>query len=370
MLTATAIMARNPPLPIHPTDRLLLRPLSHFGKGGLGNAGATFLRRTEYVSSDQGIKRFESSTSKDLLKLRNDAKRRKTDTFDKEHPLNILKNVIKGFDIAYPKDAYTGEDTTEKVQGSAITNADMTAWTNPKHPTKPELKVVDSYPLLPDLDALPAVGSYILVKYSTDPSASVKGYNPCLDIAVLAPTHPNNAKFEERLEAYEKDLSMAKPTTEYNYEMYMLEDPSAVRRVERKFDVNFPENDDPSLYNFVDDQGNSAFKYKRVRAYETYQQQADGDDPFGDSVALALHDPDTHPGDGRRLTKGAYFYPVLQRTQLRPKRKNRQSQMEENQSADTLVVTVRDANEEEMSRRLAAKAKLDPTLVLPEEIEA
>ncbi|KAF2153741.1 Paf1 complex protein [Myriangium duriaei CBS 260.36] len=362
-----AIMARDPPPVLHPHDRALLKPLSQLGKGGALNAGKTFLRKTEYISSDQGVKRFESSTSMDLLKLRNDPKRRKKDNLDKEHPLNILKSVIKGFDIAYPKDAYKGEDTTEKVQGASISNADISAWSNPKHPSKPDLKLIDSYPVLPDLDALPAVGSYILVKYSTDPSASVKGYNPCLDVAVLAPTNANTTKFEDRSEAYEKDLTMLKPTTEYDYEMYMPEDMNAVRGVKRKFDVNDPENDDASLYTFVDDQGNNAFKYKRVRAYETFAQQADGDDPFGDSVALALHDPEIHPGgSNRRLTKGAYFYPVLQRTQLRPKRKTKESQYEESQVADTLVVTVREANDEELTRRLGAKAKLDTTLSVPD----
>lgn len=365
-----AIMARDPRPALHPNDKALLKPLSQMGRGGATNAGITFLRKTEYISADQGMKRFESSTSKDLLKIRNDSRRMKKDSFDKEHPLNILKNVIKGFDVAYPSDAYSGEDTTERIQGSEITNADITAWKNPKHPSKPGLKVMDSYPVLPDLDALPAVGSYILVKYSTDPSASIKGYNSCLDVAVLAPTNANTAKFEERLEAYEKDLTMAKPTTEYDYEMYMLDDASAVRGVKRKFDVNDPENDDAGLYTFTDDQGNQAFKYRRVRAYETFQQQADGDDPFADSVALALHDPESHrsavPGRNKRLVKGAYFYPVLQRTQLRPKRKGKQSQMEDSQVADTLVVTVRDANEEEMSRRLGARAKLDTAMAAPE----
>ena len=280
--------------------------------------------------------------------------------------MNILKNVIKGFEVAYPEDVYTGEDTTEKVQGAEITSADLAAWKNPKHPTRPGLKVLDSYPVLPDLDSQPAVGSYILVKYNTDPSASTKGYNPCLDVAVLAPTNANTVKFEERLEAYEKNLSMLKPTTEYDYEMYMPDDAAAVRGVKRKFDVNAPDNEDESLYTFTDDQGGRAFKYKRVRAYETFQQQADGDDPFADSVALALHDPEAATG-GKRLSKAAYFYPVLQRTQLRPKRKNKQMQYEDNQPADTLVVSVRDATEEELSRRQAARAKLDASLNVGDE---
>ncbi|TKX26429.1 putative RNA polymerase II-associated protein [Elsinoe australis] len=362
-----AIMAREPPLPLHPHDRALLKPLSQIGKGNSG-VGATFLRKTEYISSDQGIKRYESSTSRDLFRVRNDPKRKNKAHLAKEDPLNILKNVIKGFDIAYPKDAYNGEDTPEKIKGAEITTADITAWSNPKHPKNGSLKLLDSYPVLPDLDALPGVGSYMLVKYSTDPSASTKGYDPRLDVTILKPTNPNTAKFEDRMATYERDMNAVMPTTEYDYEMYMLEDSNAVKGVKRKFDVNDPENDDSELYTFTDDQGNQTFKYKRIRAYETYQQQGDGDNAFGDSVALALHDPELGlAADGKqRLQKGAYLYPVLQRTQLRPKRKAQNMYSDDSQTADTLLVTVRDGDEEEVARRLAARAKLDTALILPE----
>ncbi|KAF4550997.1 Paf1-like protein [Elsinoe fawcettii] len=363
-----AIMARDPAPPLHPHDRALLKPLSQIGKGNTG-AGATFLRKTEYISSDQGIKRYESSTSRDLFKIRNDPKRRKDALLDKESHLNIIKHVLKGFDIAYPKDAHSGDDTTESIKGAEITTSDITAWSNPKHPKKPGLKLLDSYPLLPDLDAVPGVGSYILFKYSTDPSASVKGYDTRLDTAVLKPNNPNTLKFEQQMEAFEKDLNLSQPTQHYDYEMYMLDDVEAVKNVKRKFDVNDPDNNDENLYTFTDDQGNKGFRYKRVRAYETYQQQADGGNAFGDSVALALHDPDMeigHDGEKSRLPKGAYMYPVLQRTYLRPKRKVQNAYVEEAQAADAIVATVRDPDEDELARRLNARAKLDTAMIVTE----
>ena len=157
-----------------------------------------------------------------------------------------------------------------------------------------------------------------------------------------------------------KHLAMSKPTMEYDYEMYMLEDPSAVRGVKRKFDVNDPKNDDDNLYTFTDDQGLRAFKFKRVRAYETYQQQADGDDACGDSVALALHD---FSSGNKRLPKGAYFYPIVQRTGVRPKRNVGKMlyQMEE-QKIDELNVTVADMNEESRAEQLEKRAQLDPAV--------
>jgi len=360
-------MARDPPLPIHPHDRALLRPLAALGKSNAANGGVSFLRRTEYISSNQGQNRFESSTSKDLLRLRSDPKRRRKGNVNKEHPLNILKHVVKGFDVAYPRDAYAGEDSTERVRGAEITEADAKAWTNPKHPSRPELQLLDSYPVLPDLGALPGVGSYIVTKFNTNPVPDTGKYDPRLDVAILRPQNPYAEKQEDRMAAYETDDTLPKPTTEYDYEYYLTEEAGAVRGIKRKFDMDDVENNDSSFYTFSDDQGNKSFKYDRVRAYETYQQAGDADDPYADSVALALHDPElTTGGAAQRLVKGAYFYPVLQRTNLRPKRKAPGQRYEEAQVIDGLRVTVRDGDDEEQARRLAARAKLDTTITLPE----
>ncbi|KAG8626508.1 hypothetical protein KVT40_005453 [Elsinoe batatas] len=360
-----AINARDPPPLLHPHDRALLKPLSQIGKGNTG-AGATFLRKTEYISSDQGIKRYESSTSRDLFKIRNDPKRKNNKHLDKEDPLNIVKNVVKGFDIAYPKDAHNGDDTRDLVKGAEITASDITAWSNPKHPKNSGLKLLDSYPVLPDLDAIPGLGSYILLKYNTDPSAAVKGYDPRLDMTILKPKNANNLKLEERIAAYEKDLNMVRPTAEYDYDMYMLDDVNSLKGMKRKCDVNDPDRDDENLYTSQDDQGQKVFKYKRIRAYETYQQQGDGENPFADSVALALHDPEFevgHDGEAPRLPKGAYIYPVLQRTYLRPKRKVQNAYVDDSVTADKIHVVIRDADEDELGRRLAARAKYDTAMI-------
>ena len=91
-------MARPSPPTIHPTDKELLKPLSALGKGAGAAGSVSFLRRTEYTSS-QGPQQFSSSTGKDLLRLRNDPKRRRM-SMNKDDPLNIIRNVVKGFDIA------------------------------------------------------------------------------------------------------------------------------------------------------------------------------------------------------------------------------------------------------------------------------
>lgn len=360
-------MARDPAPPVHPHDRALLKPLAALGKPTSMTAGVSFLRRTEYISSTQGPTRFESSTSKDLLRVRNDPKRKRKPNVGKDDPINILRSLVKGFDIAYPHDAYTGPDSETNIRGAEITDADLKAWSNPKHPTKPDVTLVDSYPVLPDLDALPGTGSYIITKFSTNPAANTENtYDPRLDVAILRPTNADMSKYEEKMAAYEADPTLPKPLQEYEFEFFLNAAEESVRGIKRKFDVNDPEHDDENLYDYEDGEGRKGFKYARLRPYETYQQAGDADDAYGDTVALALHDPelDVAPVDGaqKRLKKGAYYYPIQQRTHLRPKRKGpgALSQVEqEGEQIDALHVTIRDADEDETARRLAARAKLD-----------
>ena len=330
------------------------------------------MRRTEYISSNQGSQRFESSTSKDLL--RRDNKRRRKQNLNKEDPLNILRHVVKGFDVAYPQDVYKGEDTEKKIRGADVTEADAKAWARPSHPTKPDVQLLDSYPVLPDLEALPSIGSYIITKFNTNPSEINERYDNRLDVAIMRPTNPNTEKYEDLLAAYETDLSMTKPIAQYDYEFYMTDSRHAVRGIKRKLDLNDPDHDSPDLYTHTDPDGTKSFKYDRIRAYETYQQAGDDDDAYADSVALALHDPKMDvgfvEGTAKRLKKGAYFYPVKQRANLRPKRKPTGQRYEEPPAIiDQLRVIARDPNALEMNRRMIAKAKLDTTITAPEPME-
>ncbi|CAD0098484.1 unnamed protein product [Aureobasidium mustum] len=291
----------DPPPPLHPKDRALLKPLSALGKPTAMNSGVSFLRRTEYISSNAAaVQRFESSTSKDLLRVRNDPKRRKAPPVNRDDPINIIRSLVKGFDVAYPEDAYTGPDSETNIRGAPITEADRSAWKKPKHPTKPNLTLLDAYPLLPDMDALPMTGDYQIVKFSTNPVAQSDSYDQRLDTALLRPLGADLALLEEH--------------------------------------------------------GESCFQFQRIREYETYQQAGDADNAYGDTVALALHDT------GDRLEKGAYFYPVKQRTNLRPKRKTPGPPEEGRvEHVDVLHVNVRDSNSDEAAMRSEAQAALDPT---------
>lgn len=363
------IMARASKQPLHETDKLLLKPLGALGKGGAGGA-VSFLRRTEYTSS-QGPQHLSSSSSKDLLRLRNDPKRRRV-SLNKEDPVNIVRNVVKGFDVAHPRDAYRGEDSTTNVRGAAITDSEAKAWSNPKHPSKPGLELLDSYPVLPDLEALPSTGSYVVMKFQTNPVPSGETYDERLDAGIFQPLHNPTAKarHEEKNDAWDPASGKPQPILEGDYDYFLPREATSVRSIKRKLDVNDPENEDEELYTDDGPDDQRAFKYMRLRTYETYNQHGDPNHFYDDSVALVLHDPETNvgpvPGMEQRLQKGAYFYPIYSRTALRPKRKVGQpgatQPQPEEERIDQINLRVIDLDEDSKAGMLEKQAELDSSI--------
>ena len=260
---------------------------------------------------------------KDLLRLRNDNKRRRLSqgSLNKEDPINIIKNIVKGFDIMNPKDAYKGDDTYTNTKGAPITEAEARAWSNPKHPSKSDLELLDSYPILPDLQAMTSMGSYVVMKFQTNPVVSTAGYDHRLDTAIFRPrdNEAATAKNEQKKAEWTPESGKPEPILEGDYDYFLPAANTPIRNIKRKLDVNDPENEDEHLYT-DDGAGDSrVFKYARLRTYETYNQHGDPNHFYDDSVALVLHDPELNVGK-QRLQKGAYFYPIYSRTALRPKR--------------------------------------------------
>ncbi|KAM3421592.1 hypothetical protein BST61_g1979 [Cercospora zeina] len=329
---------------IHPADRALLKPLHQLGKANASQGAVSFLRRTEYSSSQQA-QHFSSSTSKDLVKLRNDNKRRKP-SLNKDDPINIMRHIVKGFDIAYPQDAYKGEDSTENLRGAQVADAELKAWSHPKHPSYPDLKLLDSYPILPDPDAIPSVGFYMVMKYQSNPSDIREKYDERLDTALMRPVADERAEdeYQEKLKEWqESNSSKPEPIREYDYDYYLPADVEAVQRIKRRLDVNDPEKDDDTHYTDDNGEGARCFKYRRIRTYETSAQNGDRHNLYNSSLALALHDADASAHV--RLAKGAYFYPIVQRTSLRSKRNTQASQTQyaAESKIDELNVVIGDA---------------------------
>lgn len=300
----------------------------------------------------------------------NDAKRRKQ-SVNKEDPINIMRNIVKGFDIAYPHDAYKGEDSTTNLRGAQATDAETSAWKNPKHPSNSDLKLLDSYPIVPDLEAIPSAGFYMVMKFISNPVQTKGSYDDRLDTAIIKPVPDEaaEAKYEEKYRDWEESKSTKPaPIREYDYDYYLPDSHEVVNNLKRKLDVNDPEKDDDALYPEEGLDSGSGFKFTRLRTYETYTQHGDLENLYNDSVALALHDPETASGSGKRLAKGAYFYPLVQRTALRPQRLIGSRQYETKDVVDELHVRIADPSEETVEHQMERRALFDPS-VKPAEAE-
>lgn len=341
------------PPPLSAADRALMRPPNALGKGNASTAGsASFLRRTEYSTSHtSGGMKFESSSSSNTMRIRK--KRRPGDT-SVDDPINITRHILKGFNMAYPADAYTGPDSADNLRAADASAEERSAWKVPKNPHNPSLKLLDSYPLLPDWDATPDTGAYMMFKYMAPPINNPldPSYDPRLDVALLRPagqTLKDQETYHQEMEAHKADPTSSMPIPRFQFEFFLPTSRSKVAGIKRNFTTNDP--DDPAFVDFdtaepdEDGQMRRSFKFENVRTYETSMQFGDTVDHYGDVVALALHDPERHTGDRLRqekLQKAAYFYPIIQKTTVRPRRPGRVDMVEEPQRVDQIEAAGRD----------------------------
>lgn len=352
--------------PVHFKDKSLLRPLSELGKPKYATGGHSFLRRTEYISTGSS-RTADNSTPKGVAKQAQKS-RRQMDTA-KDDPVTILRAAVKGFDIAYPQDAYTGPDAQDnKIRGSDPTPAELEAWRNPKHPTHPELKLLDAYPFKPDLNAFTDNGSFQLVKFTANPTPVTESYDTRLDVGFLVVKTTSaeaeaaaNEDFEARLGAHQDDPSRNPAPGPMNpYDLFLPSDENTVIGIKRKFDVDDPEKDDSELYGQGQADGGS-FRYDHIRAYDTARSTMNTDHPYKD-VALALHDPQPKVGAASapgRLEKAAYYYPIRAKQQIRPRRNQTmaklgltsQTAIAEESEIDALAVKIGNANKAETEAR-------------------
>ena len=345
--------------PVHPKDKNLLRPLAELGKPALNPAGYSFLRRTEYISSDAKARAEANANAvRNTGKPLAPSKTRKPIDALKEDPVNILRSTVKGFDLANPEDAYTGPDTTTNIRGAMPTQAETDAWKRPKHPSKPDAKLLHAYPLKPDPDAVTDSGAYMITKFAGNPTPITEARDIRMDVGIL----------------YPRELA---PDT-YNYEFFLPNDEVASRHVMRKLDVNDDACNDPALYTDKAPDGSAVFKFDFLRTYEPGRGATQGDQQYRE-VALALHDPELdrqtastksiarHNGIDP-LDRGAYYYPVLSKVQLKPRRNRNLVQLglasqatdDEVQKFDGIRLTVREPDEGERAKRATHREHMEP----------
>lgn len=351
--------------PVHPKDKNLLRPLSELGKPKYATGGHSFLRRTEYIST-------ESSRSRDVFTPQKPIKpnkpRRQVDT-SKEDPINILRSTIKGFDIAYPDDAYTGPDAQDnKIRGAEPIPAELEAWKNPKHPTNPKLKLLDAYPIKPDLDAMPEIGGYHMIKFTANPTPVTGSRDERLDVGLLhfgkelsdETKEAANEDFNAKMAAHSADpMHNPAPGPAFSYDLFLPKNEQVAQGAKRKFDVDNPQRDSDELY------GNEPtktpnFQFDHVRAYEAARSVSTMPFPYKE-VALALHDTDQTASlansDNSRLEKAAYYYPLHAKIQIKPRRVKNLNPLgivkkpEADVEIDAMHVTIGEPDEEQQQIR-------------------
>ena len=256
----------------------------------------------------------------------------------------MLRSVIKGFDIANPQDAYTGPDNSSNLRGVAPTPAEVEAWKNPRHPSKPDVKVLDAYPLKPDLNAVTDSGAFMITKFTGNPSAATEKRDTRMDVGIMYPREHESGGFD--------------------YDFFLPVDEAAADNIRKKFDVNDPDRDNPDLYTQKSADGLDHFRYNYLRTYNA-GRRVDSMDQQYKEVSLALHDSTDEGHDSQE--KGAYFYPIATKMQLKPRRNKNLAQLglasqaieEDAEKIDWMSVTVGEPEEGEIASRARHREALE-----------
>ena len=275
-------MAPEHPPPPHPDDLPLLRPLASLGKPTAAHDGISFLRRTEYISAVGGNKRKKAKGDRAAPKQR-------AEDVSQDDPVDILRTIEHSFDVANPESVATGPDTGKRFRGHPVTKAEREAWDNPQHPTKKGVRPLDYYPLLPDLDAFPDSGGYIVVTFKSQPlGRDVE----LMEVALLKPKEPQDAKvmedYQEAVTAHRKDETQPSPgVPPFDYDLYVPQDVAFVEAIKKKFGLEWAGDSDGQKY-----------RYTRARTYEPTGGKS-GKTKYGDVVVDAVRPDARGAGDGQ-----------------------------------------------------------------------
>ena len=305
------------------------------GKRKVAESNVSFLRRTEYISS-LGTKRVEASSSpRALLNTTKKVVRRSPEPAA-DSPRVIKRKIERSFDLA-----------EEELKNHKRV----------KHPSKNNVELVDATPLIPDLDAFPDSGAFVTIKFAVNPVSSSSEYDKRLLTSLFKPidrTEVEEEAYEAALEAHIQDpVHVPKPQNFMNYEFFLPHNKATATNFRRKFDVDDPNREDESLYTHETDTG-GCFQFNRVRGYETAQEtELDHLTKYSNEILLASNDDETYPRQ-----KAVYYYPVLQKSTIRPQRMKNIARTigvadEDEKIVERMDVTVQDPNE----RMLAAMRK-------------
>jgi RNA polymerase II-associated factor 1 len=309
----------------------------------VSDTSVSFLRRTEYISSG-GTRKGESAIFMKAATgnaLRRPEKRKASvaePDIDKDSPAYVKRKIERGFEHA----------------ASSLRDRSRI-----KHPSKRNLRLVDVYPMLPDLDAFPDSGAYVTVKFANNPVVTSNTYDKRLLAGIFRPiarTQKEEAAFNEAMAAYAADPEhTTKPFSVSNWTFYLPDSAGSAANFQQKYDVDDPRHDDEALYTAIsgDADATPCFKFSRIRAYETAEEmELDHRTKYDREILLSFvddaHGLKTQPGAGG---KAVLYYPVMQRSMIRSQRtkniaRNTIGVMEpEVETIEVFEVTVEDPTE-------------------------
>lgn len=322
--------------------------MSTLGKSKIDDTSVSFLRRTEYISATVSKPKTDIFLKSSNAARNRPEKRKASPEPDRGTPTWIKRRIEKSFDVAA---------------------ANLADRTRVKYPTnsKRNIKVVDAFPLLPDIESFPDSGAYVTIKFANNPVDSSNVYDTRLLSGVLKPIERSRVeqdKWDAAFAAYESDpKNNPRPSNMMNYDYYLPPDLETGNRFRAKFDIDNANRDIPELYNsfYVHDKERvPCFKFSRLRAYETVQEtEMDHDTKYDDEVILAYRGDETaeRGKDDDSAQKAVYYYPVMQKSTIAVQRNKNIARThgivdEDEQHVDELEVTIKDPDAE-------LKAELD-----------
>ncbi|GAD93788.1 conserved hypothetical protein [Paecilomyces variotii No. 5] len=367
----SAIMAPENPPPVDPADLVLLTTLDQLKNPAPKNTNVSFLRRTQYISAGQ-VSTGSVRTAPIRPKPRNQPEKANV---SRDDPTYIKKYIQKGFDIAYPQSKHTGEDTSSRIKGHTPTKAELDAWAHPIHPDNPKLKPAGFFPVLPDLQGFPDPGGFVQFKFDKAPLQGISGKrDERMDVAVLVPSAPEERVCQEH--ATKTALHKANPNLypdpgpiPWDYDLFLPEKKGTAKKIKNSLKISNPDRDDEENYTHEGSDNQKFHRYDRVRTYATSSQTLITEQKQRD-IALTLFDPSevSEQGSARITQKGAYYYPILGKTRLKPERARTIAQAglaptrpkAKEDQVDQIQVVVRDPDEAEVYKRSLHRAAIDP----------
>ncbi len=202
-----------------------------------------------------------------------------------------------------------------------------------------------------------------------------------MDVGLMHPMEMKpeiEAEFKARQAAHEADPAhnSAPNGPDFSYQFFLPADEHTADKIKKKLDVDNPDKDNAALYTKKNADGAGSFRYDHVRIYDTARQSGNPNQPYKD-IALALHDPEledkiasTNLGQTKKSSgsqeKAAYYYPIAQMLQLKPRRNQNLAQLglagkhadDEDEKLDAVDVVVTEPDEVEAARRAEHLAAL------------